>query len=172
MYWNLVPNSTLLSWTSLKKECYSRSIDQASWPSLKISLKHGSWEAAYQALAICKTNDMHNKKLNEGLCEVAKGGHKHLVDFFISKGANDWNWGMQGAAQGGHRDLVELFVAKGASNWNEGMRSAAFGGHKDLVEFFVAKGANHWNWSMQGAAFGGHKDLVDFFISKGATPVD
>jgi hypothetical protein len=26
---------------------------------------------------------------------AAKGGHKELVDFFIEKGANNWNWGMK-----------------------------------------------------------------------------
>ena len=44
---------------------------------------------------------------------AAIGGHKDLVEFFISKGANDWNWGMRGAAEGGHQDLVDFFVAKG-----------------------------------------------------------
>ena len=47
-----------------------------------------------------------------------QGGHKDLVEYFISKGANDWNWGMDRAAQGGHKDLVEFFISKGANNWN------------------------------------------------------
>jgi hypothetical protein len=41
---------------------------------------------------------------------AAKGGHKELVDFFIQKGANDWNKGMANAAIGGHRILlISLF---------------------------------------------------------------
>ncbi len=100
--------------------------------------------------------------------DAAIGGHKNLVEFFIKKGANDWNWGMRGAAEGGHKDLVEFFIDKGANNWNIGMYGAAEGGHKDLVEFFIEKGAKDWNWGMYGAAKGGHKDLVEFFIEKGA----
>ncbi len=41
---------------------------------------------------------------------AAKGGH--LVEFFISKGANWWNVGMNGAAKGGHKDLIEFFKLK------------------------------------------------------------
>ncbi len=47
---------------------------------------------------------------------------------------------MEHAAIGGHKDLVDFFIAKGANDWNLGMRHAASGGHKDLVDFFVAKG--------------------------------
>ena len=43
---------------------------------------------------------------------------------------------MYNAAVGGHKDLVEFFISKGADNWNLGMQSAALGGHKDLIEFF------------------------------------
>jgi len=64
------------------------------------------------------------------------------VEYFVSKGANDWNHGMCGAASGGHTNLVMYFVSKGANNWNWGMREAAFGGHMDLVKYFVSKGAN------------------------------
>ena len=118
--------------------------------------------------------------INKKMSISAKYGDKDLVDFFITKGADDWNWGIDGAAKCGHKELVEFFIAKGANHWEGGMRSAALDGHKDLVEFFIAKGANHWNWGMMYAAkgghnwndgiycaaLGGHKDLVDFFRQK------
>jgi len=47
---------------------------------------------------------------------AAQGGHKDLIEWFISKGADDWNWGMERAAQGGHKELVELFKQKIGSN--------------------------------------------------------
>ena len=46
---------------------------------------------------------------------------------------------MDGAAKGGHQDLVDFFISKGASDWNLGLRCAAKGGHKDLIDFFKAK---------------------------------
>ena len=73
----------------------------------------------------------------------------------------------------GHKDLVEFFISKGADDWNEGMQYAAIGGHKDLVEFFISKGLESnpdylfdWVWGMRYASEGGHKDLVEFFKQK------
>lgn len=36
----------------------------------------------------------------------------------ILNGFNDWNCGMQSAATGGHKNLVDFFISKGANNWN------------------------------------------------------
>ena len=49
---------------------------------------------------------------NKAIYFAARGGHYKLVELFISKGANDWNYGMQGAAEGGHKDLVKWFRQK------------------------------------------------------------
>ena len=104
---------------------------------------------------------------NERLMLAAEGGHRDLINYFISKGADNWDLGMRGAAQGGHRDLVDKFIKLGAVDWDMGMRGAAQGGHRDLVDYFISKGANNWNLGMFGAAQGGHRELVDLFISKG-----
>lgn len=42
------------------------------------------------------------------MCNAAEVGHKHLVDFFISKGANDWKHGEVWAKKGGHKELFEF----------------------------------------------------------------
>jgi hypothetical protein len=54
------------------------------------------------------------------MSDAAYGGYKELVDFLISKGANDWNLGMASAAHGGHKDLVDFFIKKGAGDLNWG----------------------------------------------------
>ncbi len=85
------------------------------------------------------------------------------VDFFIEKGADNWNRGMGGAARGGQRDLVDFFIEKGANYWDGGMAGAAHGGHRDLVDFFIVKGADDWKLGM---LLGATKDLVEFFKQK------
>jgi hypothetical protein len=45
-----------------------------------------------------------------------RGGHRDLVEWMISKGANQWNGGLWGACGGGHRDLAELMIARGNNN--------------------------------------------------------
>jgi hypothetical protein len=54
-------------------------------------------------------------------------------------------YGMHGAANGGHKDLIDYFISKGADDWNAGLRGAAGGNHKDLVEFFISKGADDFD---------------------------
>ena len=104
----------------------------------------------------------------------AERGHKVLVDFFIEKGASNWQFGLSGSAKGGHEDLIDFFIKKGANDWNLAMQYAAEGGHKNslaVIEFFINKGANDWNDGMVAAAKGGHKyslEIIEFFIEKGA----
>ena len=99
-----------------------------------LEYKSGTWKQFYLSILKYWNDDMDTAMRN-----AARGGHQELVDFFISKGANDWNYGMYGAAQGGHKDLVIFFISKGAYNWHSGMRKAAKGGHQDLVDFFQQK---------------------------------
>ena len=81
----------------------------------------------------------HINHVNEGMFDAACGGHRDIVDFFIVKGAWDWNGGMFWAAGGGHRDLVDFFIEKGATDWWLGKDWAAMGGNQTLVEFFKQK---------------------------------
>lgn len=119
--------------------------------------------------------DFDNHGVTNMLHHVAKSGHRDLVDFFISKGANWWNEGLFGAAQGGHRDLVDFFILKGAHHWNAAIEHSARGGHRNLVDFFISKAIDagidiNWNWAIWGAAQ--YKDstvcrtLVDSIILK------
>src|SRR3989344_3238609 len=98
--------------------------------------------------------------MDRDIFEAAHQGSLFRVNELIKQGA-DVNYGMRGAAEGGHKELVDLFVKKGANNWDWGMHGAAEGGHKELVDLFVKKGANDWNYGMYSAARGGHKELVD-----------
>ena len=36
----------------------------------------------------------------------------------ISKGANNWNYGLYGACKGGHKEILNYMISKGANNWN------------------------------------------------------
>ena len=44
---------------------------------------------------------------NKCMSKAAEIGNLKLVQFFIDKGANHWNWGMYGAAEGGHQHIVD-----------------------------------------------------------------
>ena len=117
-----------------------------------------------------------SKRYDDGMNGAACGGHRGLVEYFIERGASDWNRGMAGAAWKGHKELVELFIKQGASNFDGGMFWAAWGGHKELVDFFIERGAHNWALGMIGAnkgcvlATGEHRraceELKAFFQTK------
>jgi len=96
-----------------------------------------SWKQTYLALVYYSNKYFPNKAMRE----LAKGGMKNI-------------------------DLIQFFIQKGADNWDLGMEAAAEGGHKDLVQFFIEKGANYWNWGMHYAEVGGYKEIVEFFVQK------
>ena len=74
--------SSSLGWATLGNQPYKNFLDKAEWPSIKLAIFHGSSEAAKVSV--------EKDKINEGLHEAARGGHKDLVEFFISKGASSW----------------------------------------------------------------------------------
>ena len=53
----------------------------------------------------------------------------------ISKGANNWNYGLKGACKGGHKEIVNYMISKGANNWNNGLYGACKGGHIEIVDY-------------------------------------
>ena len=96
------------------------------------------------------------------------GGHMEIVQFLISKGANDWNNGLYYSCRGGHMDMVQLMIEKGADEWNVGFDGACEGGHMNIVQFMIEKGADEWNWGLRYACYGGHMDIIHLMIKKGA----
>ena len=102
-------------------------------------LKQRSWKDF--SLLLIKYIDLSYGHYEEAMYYAAEGGHRDLVDFFISKGANNWNMAMYYAAERGHRDLVDFFISKGANSLKLAMDYAEKAGHRDLVDFLISKGA-------------------------------
>jgi ankyrin repeat protein len=115
---------------------------------------------------------VYNTNYNILMAMAAENGHKSIVDYFISKGANDWNQGMAFAIKGGQTELVNFFIEKGAKNWNIGLYSAAVAGNRDLILFFMKRGNTKKSAALDGAAYGGHVELVKMFFENGAKDID
>lgn len=102
---------------------------------------------------------------------VSELGYIQGIHILIKQGVTCWDWGMKYAAKGGHKDIIDFFISQGANDWNGGMSGASYG-HNELVDFFISQGANNWNTCMCIAAYNNHVDLVYLFISKGADDFD
>lgn len=72
---------------------------------------------------------------NTCMIKAVKAGYLHIVNFFIKKGANNWNWGMYEAVVNNRLDMVKFFIEKGAYNLTEGLTVAVKCGHKEIEEF-------------------------------------
>jgi hypothetical protein len=72
------------------------------------------------------------------------------IVYYLSLAKDDVNKAMEYAAEKGHRDFIDFFIFKGANNWDKGMYGAAKGGHIGLVHFFIDKGANNWSLLLDG----------------------
>ena len=113
------------------------------------------------------------KTINQKMCIAAKHGNEELVHIFISKGADDWDRGMQYAALGGHIVLVQLFISKGTESnpyyhfdWNRGLVGAVKCGHKDLVELFIPKAyINSINGACEIATETGRIEILKLLLS-------
>jgi ankyrin repeat protein len=112
--------------------------------------------------------DQPNRNMYFGMTWAAEHNHLHLVQFFIDKGADNWNEALTAAAYSGNLQLAQLFIDKGANDWDDALAYAAEGGHLHLVQFFIDKGADDWNCAIVHAAIGGCLPLVRLFIDKGA----
>ena len=106
--------------------------------------------------------------MDRELLEAACQGSRERVNELVRQGA-DVNSGMCGAAEGGRKDLVEFFIKKGAKNWDWGMIGAAVGCHKKFVDFFIEHGAYDWN---AGLFWSKIISLKIFFIDQGADDID
>ena len=71
------------------------------------TFKESSWKNLY--LSIIHYLSLANNDVNKAMKRAAKEGNNGLVNFFISQGAHNWDWGMYEAALGGYKDLVDFF---------------------------------------------------------------
>ncbi len=92
----------------------------------------------------------------------------NIIMIMIEKGANDWNYGLNGACKGGHLELIDFMIKRGATSWNLGLWGACEGGHLEIAKLMIEKGANALD---RGLFFGckkGHLEIVKLMTENGA----
>jgi len=120
------------------------------------------------SLSLIKYMALAENDYNKALRLAARDGNADVVKFFAFK-TNNWNYGLFGAIEGGHRNWIDYFISKGADDWNEALKLAAIRGDFDLVKFFLEKEGDVYT-GVYGAALGGHRELVDYLLPRVASP--
>jgi ankyrin repeat protein len=74
---------------------------------------------------------------------LAEMGNLQLVKYFVSLSplSVQDNSAFVYAVKGGHKDVVEYFISNGVDDYKEGLRIARKYGRKNLVDFFLSLGA-------------------------------
>jgi hypothetical protein len=120
------------------------------------SLSHIDVEYNSKLFEACLTNKIraNNNEINEkfqfqsncfsmwNLClyGACLNGDKEIIDFVISKGANNWDWGLHGACYGGHMDVVERMLRCGATDYINGCVLACLGKQRPVADRMIKCG--------------------------------
>lgn len=108
-------------------------------------------------------------KKRYGLYGACSTNNRHIVDYLIQLGSNDWNSGLAGACHGGKKDMIDYMIDKGANNLNKGLSGACTQGSMEIINYIISKGANDWNEGLYGACMASQIKNINYMISKGAT---
>ncbi len=88
--------------------------------------------------------DIPSEHLNDGLDAACLSGHINMVEFLLSKGANDLNRGLYNACIDGNIKIINLLLSKGANDFNRGLDGASYcylTTKKDIILLMIIKGA-------------------------------
>src|SRR5687768_14180123 len=98
-----------------------------------------------------------NIKYKYSLYEPCKLGSKYWINYFITKGADNWDNGLYGACDGGYiacegeyAKIVKMFEVRATYNWDIELWSHVFYGackRGDIktVDLMMRKGVGLWN---------------------------
>ena len=71
---------------------------------------------------------------------------KDMVDYLISvKEVINYNRAMAFAAENNHQDMVDYMISKGANDYNMAVIYAAKNNHQDMVDYLITKCANNYD---------------------------
>jgi hypothetical protein len=134
------------------------------------------------------------ENLNIAMFNAVYGGNLDIVEYLISKGANDFNRGLIASSKIGNLDITNLMLKNNANNYHIAFRVAlnygklnilkilpeldienynnaiirAIAGNKSLeiISFIFNKGVNNYKYMMYLASFIGSMRIVKFLIGR------
>lgn len=77
--------------------------------------------------------------VRHGMKEAAKGGHIHIIEYLLEKGAKNIDGALEYAAKGGKMNVINFLIGKGIKNWKIGIFGAEIGGYREIQDFLNKK---------------------------------
>lgn len=148
--------------------------------SIKRDTKHkaiaGEWESVQNEYpdevfrGACRGNHfsmihfpLHKVYYSVGLNESARGGHLHLVQWFLIHG-NLAQRPLYEAARCGHVPMIHFLISNSNTNWNHVLIGACRGGHVRIAKLAISRGAYVDPHLLYCACDSGSLPIVQFLI--------
>lgn len=123
----------------------------------------------YGDLDLIKFFESKGGKLNiSSMC--FKGVKLEIIEYLVDKGitsSSNWEDEMISAVECDNLEHVEYFIQKGATDFNKGMFYAIGKYNQKLIDYFIDKGVNDWTRCLWRAISVGNIRLTKYFVQKG-----
>ena len=103
--------------------------------------------------------------LNEALYFSTAAQRKDLIDYFLTKrnyNIGNYNTALTEAAKVDSQELVEFFIQKGANDFDNALLFTAEAGHLDLVRFFIEKGVKISTIGLAIQEAKNHPEIIEY----------
>lgn len=129
------------------------------------ALQGGHWGSVHYFLE--KAGGVDNVNWDDALDYAARSGKREVVDWVFEQYEDaDLDQGLFGAAVAQDRDMIDYFLEKGAQDYNLAFEAASIVGNLQLLKFFEELGASDWASAFFGAVADGHLDVVQYILQK------
>lgn len=106
------------------------------------------------------------------LTRAVKKNDSVLIQYFIAKGAHNWDDGAVASARQGNTELTDYFLDLGATNLNRILKGAIMADDLDLVMTLLEKGATDINGALFWSILANNSVMIDLFLERGADDMD
>lgn len=104
---------------------------------------------------------------NTSLTAAAESGNQTIIDMMIKLGANDFNMGLMGAAKGGHIDIVQQMINHGGDDVNLALSAAVESNNIELIRYLIDNGADEFNDVLSRAVAVSNLEIIKYIINRG-----
>jgi ankyrin repeat protein len=131
---------------------------------LIFAIRHDIKNMINYFLNLMSDDMLSQRSLNTLLSESAKVENIEMCNYFIEKGANNFNESLLEAVANEKLKSVNLMIEKGANCWNAALTNFT---SIEILKILIEKGANNWSRAMIIAIHNNDTKLCKFFIEKG-----
>lgn len=109
---------------------------------------------------------------NQGLLAASCYINYQMIEYMVSKGADNWGECLENACSQGNARIVKFIIRNSINDMDDAIYNsfcvACFEGNLEILKLLISTGHEFdWNKGLLNACSGGYVEMVEFVISKG-----